>query len=217
MWGVELSRVDAANADRISLLLDWWYATEDQRFADYVRKVVAAPVDGLHAWLDGTDLVRLLAELSDPDYGEKFPHADELICQLESALIGVLDCGTDTLENISDAVDVAGSAISPLVAEAIRSAILACFEEIEDLIKGEQSDVTLQECISSLRKWGIRFSIPRKSVDTAVSKIEERIHKIQDEDETVTSESPSFTDLADVSDEFDDEALENLFTPLLWD
>ena len=218
LWGGEPSRVDTANADRISLLLDWWYATEDQRFADYVRKVMAAPVDGFHAWLDGTDLVRLLAELSVPDYGEKFPHAEELICQLESALIGVLgSSGTDTIEKISDAVDVAGSAISPLVAEAIRSAILACFEEIEDLIEGDQSDVTLQECISSLRKWGIRFNIARKLVDTAVSKIEERIHMIQDEDETMTSESPSFTDLADASDKFDDEALENLFTPLLWD
>ena len=190
----------------------------EQLLADYVRKVMAAPVDGFSAWLDGTDLVRLLAELPDPDYGEGFPHADELICQLESALIGVLDSSaTDDLEKISDAVDVAGSAISPLVATAIENAILALFEEIEDLIEGEQSDATLQEYIASLRKLGNRFSIPRKSVDTVVSKIEERIQKIQDEDEPVTPESPSFTAPADVSDEFDDEALENLFTPLLGD
>ena len=218
LWGVGLISVDAANADRISLLLDWWYATEDQRFTDYVRRVMDAPVDGFSAWRDGTDLVRLLAELSDPDYGEGFPHTDELICQLESALIGVLDsCATDDLEKISDAVDVAGSAISPLVAEAIENEILAHIEEIEDLIEGEQSDATLQECISTLRKWGNRFSIPRKSIDTAVSKIEERIKEIQDEDEPVTPDSPSFTALADVSDEFDDEALKNLFTPLLGD
>ena len=216
--GVGLSMVDAANADRISLLLDWWYATEDQRFADYVRKVMAAPVDGFSAWLDGTDLVRLLAELPDPDYGEGFPHADELICQLESALIGVLDsCGTDDLEKISDAVDVAGSAISPLVATAVENAILAHFESIEDLIDSEQSDAALQEYISSFRKWGNRFSIPQKCVDTVVSKIEERIQTIQDEDEPVTPESPSFKASADVSDKFDDEALENLFRPLLGD
>ena len=218
LWGVGLSRVDAANADRISLLLDWWYATEDQRFADYVRKVMAAPVDGFSAWLDGTDLVRLLAELPDPDYGEGFPHADELIYQLESALMDVLDSSdTDDLEKISDAVDVAGSAISPLVATAVEDAILAHFESIEDLIESEQSDSILQEYISSLQKWGNRFSIPRKTVDTVVSKIEERIQTIQAEDEPVTPESPSFIASADVSDEFDDEALENLFRPLLGD
>ena len=179
---------------------------------------MAAPVDGFSAWLDGTDLVRLLAELRDPDYGEGFPHADELICQLESALIGVLDSsGTDDLEKISDAVDVAGSAISPLIATAVENAILAHFESIEDLIESEQSDATLQECISSLRKWGNRFSIPRKSVDTVVSKIEERIQTIEDEDEPVTPDLPSSTAATDVSDEFDDEALENLFGPLLVD
>ncbi len=218
LWEDGLTRVDSGNTDRISLLLDWWYATEDQRFADYVRKVVTAPVDEFHAWLDGTDLVRLLAELSDPDYGDGFPHTDELISQLESALIGVLDSSaTDDLENISDAVDVAGSAISPLVAKAIKKAVLTYFEEVEDLIECEQSDATLQECISTLRKWGKRFSIPRKTVDSVVSNIEQRITEIREEDEPFMSDSPSFTAPADVSDKFDDEALENLFSPLLRD
>ena len=92
---------------------------------------------------------------------------------------------------------------------------MAHLESIEDLIESEQSDAALQEYISSLRKWGNRFSIPRESVDAIVSKIGERIQAIQEEDEPVTPESPSFKASADVSDEFDDEALENLFSPLL--
>ena len=215
---VGLSMADASNTDRISLLLDWWYATEDQRFADYLRRMMAAPVDGFRAWLDGTDLVRLLAELPDADYGEGFPYGDELIGQLEKALIDVLNwISTDELEKIGDAVDVAGSAISPSVVAAVEDAVLTQFEEIEGLIENEESDFTLQDCISSLRKWGTRFSIPRKSVDNAVSKIEERIQMIQDEDEPPTAESPSFAASTVVSDEFDDEALKNLFAPLVSD
>ena len=215
-WGVGMSIADIANADRISLLLSWWYATEDQRFAEYVGKVMAAPVGGFSAWLDGTDLVRLLTELPNPDYGEGFPDTDELIGQLESVLIGILDSsGTDELEKISDAVDSAGSAILPLVTRAVEDAVLAHFEEMEDFIENEGSDIALSDCISSLRKWGRRFSIPRKSVDALVSKIEDRIQAIQDDDEPVTPESPSFGASRDMSDKFDDEALENLFKPLL--
>ena len=217
-WGVGLRPLDAANAARVSLLLNWWYATEDQRFAEYVGKVMAAPVGGFSAWLDGTDLVRLLVELADPGYGEGFPLVDELIEQLESALIDVLgSSGTDDLEKISEAVDLAGSAISPLVAKAVEEEVLTHFDLMEDLIENEQSDADLAEWISWVRKWGGRFSIPPKSVDTVVSKIEERIQEIQEEDEPVAPQSPSFTAAEEVSDEFDDEALENLFRPLLGD
>ena len=216
--GVGLSMADTANADRISLLLSWWYATEDQRFVEYLREVMAAPVGGFSAWLDGTGLVRLLTELPDPGYGEGFPHRDELIRQLESILIGVLDSSaTDDLEKISDAVDAAGSAISPLVARAVEDAVLAYFDVIEDLTENEESDVALSDCISSFRKWGSRFSIPQKSVDTVVSKIEARIQEIQDEEEPVTPESPSFGASRDMADKFDDDALESLFQPLLGD
>ena len=214
--GVGLSMADTANADRISLLLSWWYATEDQRFAEYLGKVVAARVDGFRAWLDGTGLVRLLTELPDPDYGEGFPYRDELIGQLESILIGVLDSSaTDDLEKISDAVDAAGSAISPLVARAVEDAVLAHFDEIEYLIEDEECEFALSACILSLRKLGSRFSIPQESIDTIESKIEARIQAIHDEEEPVTPESPSFGASRDVSDKFDDKALENLFKPLL--
>ena len=207
---------DATNTDRISLLLAWWYATEDQRFADYVRKLMAKPVGGFSAWRDGTDLVRLLTELPDPDYGEGFPYTDELIGQLEIALVGVLDwISTDDLETISDAVDVAGSAISPLVATAVERAVLTHFDEIEEVIESEESESTLRDCISSLRKWAGRFTIPRTSLDNAVSKIEERIEMI--ENEPTTPRSPSFKASKGASDEFDDEALKDLFAPLLAD
>ena len=211
---IELSMVDVCNTDRISLLLEWWYATEDQRFADYLKELMAAPVDGFNPWLDGTDLVRLLAELPDPDYGEGFPDADELIGQLEKALMDLLSAiAPDDLEKICDAVDVAGPVISPLVATAVEDAVLTQCEEIESIIEEEESESTLRDYIACVEKWGVRFAIPQASVDDAVSKIEERIEMI--ENEPPAPESPSFVGSRSVPDEFDDEELENLFKPLL--
>ena len=213
---VELKSVDAANTDRISLLLAWWYATEDQRFADYLRSLMAKPVDGFDLWRDGKGLVRLLTELPDPDYGEGFPYRDELIAQLETALIdGLSWISTDDLDTICDAVDLAGSAVSPLVATAVENAVVTHFDEIEDFIESEESESTLRDCISSLRKWAARFAIPRTSLDEAVSKIEERIEMI--ESEPAETASPSFVASTVASAEFDDEALKNLFAPLLAD
>ena len=211
---VGLRSVDATNTDRISLLLAWWYATEDQKFEDYLRKLMAKPVDGFNGWGDGKDLVRLLAELSDPGYGEGFPYKNELIGQIETALIDVLSwTSIDELDTICDAVDHAGSAISPLVASAIENAIVTQFEEIEDLIQIEQSESTLRDYISWLRKWATRFTIPRAALDEAVSKIEERIEKI--ENEPAAPASASFVTSTAAPDDFDDEALANLFAPLI--
>ena len=207
-------RADVANADRISLLMDWWYATEDDRFAECVRRVVTAPVDGFRAWLDGEELVRLLVEVGNPDDGRRVPFADELIEELETAVLGVLDwISTDDLETISDAVDVAGDAISPSVQTAVEEAVWAQFDEIDNLIESEESESTLRDCISSLEKWATRFSLPEAWLDEAVPKLEKRIEMI--EKQPLAPGSPRFVGLTDPADEFDDEALDNLFAGLL--
>lgn len=211
---VGLQSVDASNSDRISLMLDWWYVTQDKRFADCVLKVVANPVDGFSGWLHGTDLIRLLTELADPGYGDGFPYVEEVVGQLETRFIDLLESvSIDEFDNISDAVDRAGSAISPSVAAAVERAVLDVVDEIEQFIDCEDSESSLLDYASSLRKWAPRYTIPRRSLDTAMSKIEDRIERI--EEAPPTPDPPKFKAPTDVSDQFDDEALSNLFAPLI--
>ena len=210
----ELESADLSNSDRISLLLAWWYVTENQRFADILRELMTAPADSFGSRRDGTDLVRLLVEIQDPDYGEGFPYKDEFVEFLEAALIDVLSrVSIDVLDGISDAVDAAKSAISPVIATAVEKAVLEQFDDIDYFIDSEEPESTLWDCISTLEKWASRFAIPKTVLSSAVSKIEERIAMI--EDDSPEFESPSFGTSTDVSDEFDDEALNNLFAPLL--
>ena len=209
-----MTRTDATNTDRISLLLAWWYATKDQRFAEYLLRVAAKPIDGFSEWLDGEDLVRLLMELPDPDYGEGFPYKDEVIKYLENGFTGILQSiSMDGLDKISDVIDHSGSAISSSVAAAVERAVVDAFDEIDEYIDYEDSESTLQEYVSYLEKWVSRYCIPQHVFDTSVTKIQDRIEEI--ENETLTSESPKFIPPTDVSDNFDDKALENLFAPLL--
>lgn len=213
---VHLQIADVANADRISLLLDWWCATKDKRFANYALRVAAMPVDGFDGWRDGEDLVRLLTELSDPDYVEGFPGRVELVESLDEGLTDLVRWVTsDELETISDAVDNAGPAISPSVAAAVEFAIREEFDEIGERIRDESSESTLEDRISSLQRWAPRYAIPQETLDFAVSIVRERIAKL--EDAAPISASPEFTPSADEAEEFDNEALENLFAPLIAD
>ena len=212
--GVGLTRLDASNTQRIPLLLAWWNATGDRRFADYVLKLVGNGVDGFDGWLDGVDLVRLLAELADPDYGEGFPYTREVVDQLEQRVANLMQSvNIDELDNICEAVESAGSAVSPAVATAVEGAVAEVFDEIEEFIQDEDSESTLLDHISSLRKWAPRYGVPKASLDTAVSSIEERIEDIS---ETAPARaSVRFGGGSDASDKFDDEALNNLFAPLV--
>jgi hypothetical protein len=207
---------DTPNADRISLLLTWWHATKDLRFADCALKVATQPVDGFDGWRDGEDLVHLLTELRDSHFGEGFPCRDELIELLECGLIDLVRwANAEDLERISDAVDSAGSSISPSVAAAVGQAIHEEFEQIEERIRDEDSESSLEERIASLKKWAPRYSIPQTMLDAAVSMVRHRIAVI--EDATPSSEAPNFTRPADEPDIFDDAALKNLFAPLVAD
>lgn len=207
---------DTANADRIALLLNWWYHTEDQRFADSALKVMDKPVDGFDASLDAKALVRLLIELPDPDYGKAFPYEDKLIGQIETCLIDLLQSiNTDDLNTISNAVQSAESVISTSVAEGIECAVIEQVDEIMDNIAYEESEFTLRDYISFLQECAPCYGIPNPILDAAVSAIQDRIYEIEYEDPTF--QPPDFRSLTSESEEFDDEAIKNLFAPLLSD
>ena len=207
-------RTDASNTQRISLLLDWWGATRDGRFAHFAAGLAAAPAGRFDSWLDGEDLVRLLVELRDPGYHEGLPLVDELAGKLETALQDVLESASiDELETICDAIYEASPAVSPTTEQAARDAIVALFDQVNDLMDGVESASVLDDCVASLQRWGRRYDIPPAVLARAVSTIEERIEAM--ESDSSPQQSRSFTAPTDVADEFDDEALRDLFAPLL--
>lgn len=207
---------DTANADRISLLLEWWKATVDQRFAELALSVARTPEGGFSAWRDGVELVRLIEELSDSDCMRGFPYREDLIRLLgEGLAVLVGRAPADDLEKISAAVDDAGPAISSLITDAIERAVRAEFRDIEYRICDADSESTLEEHISILQKWAPRYAIAETMLVDAVSTVRSRIAAIAEE--TPQPQAPSFTDSAPVCDKFDDTDLNNLFAPLLGD
>ena len=212
--GHSFERVDIGNAERISLLVALWHATENQRFSDIALRVASKPIDGFDSWLDAVDLVRLLTQLPDRDYGKELPQQDNLIALLEIHLIDLLQTvDSDDLDVISDLVDSSKLAISSSIASAVERAVLSEFDEIDDRVECEKHEFTLRENISTLQKWATRYDVPQYVLAAAISVIEERIQVIEQE-----ASRPQFHELMDStreSDNFDNTDLENLFAPLL--
>jgi energy-coupling factor transporter ATP-binding protein EcfA2 len=205
-----------SNTDRIELLIAWWDATHDQRFADVALALARAPVDGLNSWRDGDETVELIGKLRDGYYFDELPCADELADSLEEAFIDMVAQGmaSDELEKISDAVEqwqrVLGGGIASAVEEAIRSEI----DNVDSVVADIDSDSTLKDHIKTLQKLAKRTTIPSEAVDSAVATVMERISEV--EGRTSVSESPSFIAASPAEkDAFDDVALRNLFAPLV--
>jgi uncharacterized protein (UPF0147 family) len=205
-----------SNTDRIELLLAWWEASHDQRFADLAFALARAPVDGLDPWRDGDEAVDLLAKLRLGFYFGELPCATELADSLEDAIIDMIERGisSDDLEKISDAIEerrqVLGSRITGAFEDVIRSEI----DGVRDIISDIDSESTLKEHIQTLQKLAKRTTIPPQNVERAVAMVMDRIAEI--EEQTSVSKSPSFKAAPTTElDDFDDAALRNLFEPLV--
>jgi hypothetical protein len=214
--GYALYPTGLSNTTRIELLLAWWEATHDQRFADLALALARAPVDGLDSWRDGEEAVGLLGKLRDGDYFGELRCATELGDSLEKSIVNMIDRGmpSDELENISDAAEqwrrVLGNRITDAVEEAIRTEI----NEVRSIVADIDSESTLTEHIQTLQKLAKRATIPPQIVEKAVATVMERIGEV--EEHTSVSESPSFKARSpDEADALDDAALRNLFEPLL--
>jgi DNA polymerase III delta prime subunit len=215
--GYAMSPTGLSNTDRIELLLDWWEATHDERFADLALALAHAPVEGgLDSWRDGKDSVELLGKLRDGDYFSELPCATELADGLEEALLHMIDQGMpiDELENISYATEewryYLGDRIGDAVAEAIRIEI----NEVGSIVADIDSESTLTGHIETLQKLATRAAIPPQIVEKAVDRVKERIREV--EEEALEPKSPSFrAGSAAERDAFDDIALKTLFQPLL--
>jgi DNA polymerase III delta prime subunit len=205
-----------SNTDRIELLIAWWEASEDPRFADLALTLARDPVDGLDSSYDGDEVVRLIARLREGDYFDGLPCAAEMAEGLEDAFVAMLERGvtSDDLEKISDAVERWKARAGDRVENAVESAIRSEIDDVGRLVGDVDSESTLEDHIKSLRNLAKRVGIVSQEVEEAVEIVKARIAELRDEAAEPTS--PSIKAPLELnSSSFDDVAIANLFAPLL--
>lgn len=215
-FGYSLYATGLSNTDRIELLITWWEASKDQRFADLALALGRAPVDGLNAWRDGKEVVELIGSLRDEDYLDELSCRNELADSLEEALIDMIKSGmsSDELEEISDAVEEWDAMLDGATTDAVEDAIRIEIDEVDSIIADIDSDSTLHDHIEMLRKLAGRAAISPQDLDAAVEIVMDRIAEV--EAHTSVSEAPSVNAASTAeTDRFDDEAIRNLFAPLV--
>ena len=207
-----------SNTDRIELLLKWWDVTLDIRFAKLSLSLADNPVDGLSSWRDGEEAVELIYKLRDGDYYERFPFSTELADKLETAYIAMLEQGvsSDDLEKISDAVENWNKFLGENIINAVEDVARREFYDVEDIVSEIDSESTLDDHITMLKKLGERANLNSQEVEHAVEVVESRIVELQEEEEISQAKSPDLASSTnDFTDKFNDTALLNLFMPLL--
>lgn len=216
--GYSMHVIGLSNTDRLELLLIWWDITRDIRFANLALSLADNPVDGFNSWRDGEEAVELMYKLRDGDYYEGFPFSTELADKLESEFIFMLeqDVSSDDLVNISDAVENWNKFLGDNITNAVEDAIHREFNDIEDIVSEIDSESTLNDHITMLKKMGKRVNINSQKIDGAVETVESRIAELQEEEEIYQAKTPDLGSSANNNtDKFDDVALKNLFMPLL--
>jgi hypothetical protein len=205
---------DATNSTRLELLMGWWQLTDDIRFANSAMTIARNPQQGFSAWSDGESLIQLFSRLRDRDYGREFIHEDEFLDIIERAVIDVIRwADSDVLSTLVDAVDAGGSNVPASISSGLETAILEEFDQIGSRVREEDNESSLTDRIDALKKFAPRFGVPEAVLHRAVVTVEERIGEI--EKHSAPEASPTFPPTKRVPEKFDNDALKNLFAPLL--
>ena len=206
---------DLANADRIALLLEWWEATGDEEFARLATDLSTMPVSGFNSWQDGTDLIELIEKFKT-NSNEDFPFKEKMLRALEDGVLTMLSRGMDLddLERISDAIIMTEETFGANIVGAAQEAVRQAFDEIDRTVADMNSESTLEEQKATLKKLAPRGGIADAELESALDTVNARIAALADEAEA--AEVRSFSGAANKeTDKFDDDALANLFAPLL--
>ncbi len=215
--GYSMSMVGLSNMDRILLLLEWWNVTRDLEYSRYALSLSSDPIDGLDPWRDGDEAVELIYKLRDGCYFEGFPFANELANNLENSFKAMMErpVSSDDLERISDAIDDWGLYLSDEVVDVFSEAVQMEFDDVSEIVSDVDSESTLEDHIETLKKLGKRRGLELSEIDKAVDVVNARIYEIQEEEAELEAHAPALKSRSNPSDQFDDVALINLFTPLL--
>lgn len=205
---------DAPNSKRIRMLMEWWELTRDQRFAESIMRIARDPRGGFEAWADGDVLIAFLSRRGDQSAERKFVYEKELLEILERALVDIVRWSScDMLSNLVDAVDASPS-LPVSISRALEEAVVEEFRDNSIRIREDESESSLSDRISDLRKFASRFGVSEAILNSAISDIEERIAFI--EDGFSAAPSPSFPASSKEEREvFSDQSLRDLFIPLL--
>jgi hypothetical protein len=205
-----------SNVDRAELLIDWWYASGEERFLSLLGTLIKNPVDGWDPWRDGEDLIALLGKFRDSGYFDELPSHDELAGLLKAGAINMIEghsLNSEDLTKLSDAYEQWPNAVSDEMNAALDAAIVREFDDLDETLRSMDSESTVDEHLEMLGKLGERAGIPKSTLFRAAEAAEER--KAVIERRSVASHSPNLRSVgAQAADNFDDSALNNLFAPL---
>jgi DNA polymerase III delta prime subunit len=206
---------DMCFADRIDLLLTWCVCSDEREFSEIALALAEQNVGRFRPYRDAQQLISLIAELKNGDAGE-ISEADKFIELFETALVRLLEghVWVDDLETIVDDIDENEKYLSEAVRDAANKAMLEQIENVDALIEDVDSESTLNDHISAVRKFAPRLGISTEVVERAISKIEYRIGEINENEGDASPPSFSSGSLRE-TDDFDDAALANLFAPLV--
>jgi energy-coupling factor transporter ATP-binding protein EcfA2 len=202
--------------DRIDLLLSWFSASENARFAEIALQLSQSPIDGLDSSYDGDEAIRLIINLREEGYYEDLSIGEEIALSLERAFIKMLRGGmpSDDLEKISDAVEQWKKYLGDGVQLAVQEAVEQEVDEVRQNVANFDSESTLEDHIKTLRTLSKRAGILSQKVEKAVEIVQARIAELRDE--TPEPTSPSIKPRADIdTSAFDDAAIANLFASLV--
>lgn len=211
-----LEHCDASNSIRLNLLIRWWQITNDIRFADCAMLIAQNPMQGFLWWSDGSALVDYFNRLPDRNCGPKFIYETELLAVIEKRVIELIQrSNSEALSSIAGNIEAVREGIPSSIALALQEAVLVEFAEINSRVQEEDSESALNDKIDELKNLAPKYGVTDQILKDAISTIEDRIAEI--EERTTPASSPKFTAPTKEIDKFDDEALRNLFAPLLND
>lgn len=206
---------DIGVIDRLKLLLEWWAASAEDRFAVLAVQLAAEPPGGFVAWCDGENMVELLSKLPTSEYFEGFPYVVEVVRHLEAGLVEMIDgyVPVDDLKALSDAIENSTPSFSSNITMAIDRAIADAIDNISDRVADLDSESTLNDHLEYLDVLGHRAGVPQSSIDRAKKIVEARIQTI--ESEMAISDAVEIGRTMREEEIFDDTAIQNLFAPLV--
>ena len=206
---------DLCFAERVSLLLAWFSCTEEEHFSDLAYLLLERQAGQFGAWRDARRLVNLVSEIRRGEFVE-LDKPEAFIDKIEEVLIGILrgHIWPDDLENLLNEIDENKEHLSEDVGEAANAAMIDQIENVDSHVRDIDSEITLNDQIEAMKRFAPRLGIPDATLKRAITTVEDRIARINEQVES--AKSPAFSSIPNREPEiFDDVALANLFAPLV--
>lgn len=202
------------NADRLSLLLDWWAHSDNDLFYEAALCLIQKPPKPFQSWRDGSKILMLVTQLRDEGYFVQCEMTEKMAVTLENVAITILDgyVPSDDLLSMSDIIEEE-SCFSESVKQAASRAIVREFDDVESTVDDMTSESDLDEHADRLRTLAQRATISEYALKRALEAVDERIGAISSDVENAAD--PALPERSnEAADQFDDRALVNLFDSL---